>query len=103
PMTAFIEELGREIGADKIRTDDAVRALFARTTAPEGSMLLGVVSPTSREQVQAIVRAASRHSVALFPISRGKNWGYGDACAPQPHNLIVDLSGMNRILEVNGE
>jgi 4-cresol dehydrogenase (hydroxylating) len=102
-MTPFVEELGREIGAEKVRTDDAVRAAFSRTTAPDGTRPLGVATPASREDVQAIVRAAARHRIALFPISRGKNWGYGDACAPQPDNLIVDLSGMNRIIEVNAE
>ena len=42
----------------------------------------GVVSPTTVEEVQAIVRIANEHRVPLWPISRGKNNGYGGA-APQ--------------------
>jgi len=31
------------------------------------------------------------------PNIRGKNWGYGDACAPSNGQVIVDLRHMNRI------
>ena len=39
----------------------------------------------------------------VYPISCGKNWGYGDACAPAAGSAILDLGRMNRILEVNRE
>lgn len=47
------------------------------------------------------MRAAAAHRVPLHAISRGKNWGYGDARPPKPGQVVVDLSRMNRILEVN--
>ncbi|MDP7638626.1 MAG: FAD-binding protein, partial [Candidatus Hydrogenedentes bacterium] len=39
--------------------------------------------------------------MVLYPISRGKNWGYGDACPTTDGAAIVDLSRMNQIVEVN--
>ncbi|MEX0886352.1 MAG: FAD-binding protein, partial [Phycisphaeraceae bacterium] len=39
----------------------------------------------------------------LHPVSRGCNWGYGDAAPPGPGQAVLDLSSMNRILEVNAE
>lgn len=39
----------------------------------------GVVSPTSVEDVQAIMRIANEHGVPLWPLGRGKNSRYGGA------------------------
>jgi 4-cresol dehydrogenase (hydroxylating) len=61
------------------------------------------VAPDTVEQVQAIVRIAGRHRIPLFPISTGKNFGYGGP-APNLHgSVIVDLKRMNRVLEVDEE
>ncbi|WP_329363392.1 FAD-binding protein [Streptomyces sp. NBC_01483] len=48
----------------------------------------GVVSPTSVEEVQAIARIANEHRVPVWPISRGKNNGYGGA-APQVRGALM--------------
>ncbi len=89
------------LGDDAVDTTPEMIARYARTTAPTGTEPCCVLYPDSAERVQDIVRGASAHGVVLYPISRGKNWGYGDACAPTGGNAIVDLSRMNRIVEVN--
>ena len=59
------------------------------------------VGPQSTEEVQAIIRIANEHKVPLWPISRGKNLGYG-GCAPRMSGTVVlDLTRMNRILDVD--
>jgi 4-cresol dehydrogenase (hydroxylating) len=60
-----------------------------------------VLFPASTDEVSAAVKAASRYGVVVYPVSRGKNWGYGDACAPTEGAAILDLSRMNRIVEVD--
>ncbi|MEX0885896.1 MAG: FAD-dependent oxidoreductase [Phycisphaeraceae bacterium] len=62
---------------------------------------MAVVRPASTEQVQRIVDFARERGLALHPISRGCNWGYGDARAPTAGQVILDLSRMNRIVELN--
>ena len=74
---------------------------YARSTTLVHTQPRGVIFPETTEQVQQLVRVAGRHGVPLYPISRGRNWGYGSACAPTPGQLIVDLGRMNRIVEVN--
>ncbi len=74
---------------------------YARTTLPHGTTPAAVVRPESARQVQQIVEIAKQYHIPLHPISRGKNWGYGDACAPTDGQVIVDLGRMNRICEVN--
>src|SRR5439155_6009065 len=62
-----------------------------------------VLYPVSTEEVQQIVRIAAKYETPLYPISRGNNWGYGDACAVSDNQVIVDLRRMNKIIEVNAE
>lgn len=65
--------------------------------------IAGRAFPTSTDQVTATVAAANDFGVALHALSRGKNWGYGSAAPPRPGQVVVDLSRMNRIVEVNDE
>ncbi len=60
-----------------------------------------ILAPSSTEEVQAIVRAANKYKVPLWPFGRGKNLGYGGASPKQRGDVILDLSRMNRILDVN--
>ncbi|EIN6486198.1 FAD-binding protein [Campylobacter coli] len=40
------------------------------------------------EEVQAIVKIANEFKIPLFPISTGKNLGYG-SCAPQQRGRLL--------------
>ncbi|HQH69573.1 MAG TPA: FAD-dependent oxidoreductase, partial [Candidatus Hydrogenedentes bacterium] len=102
-LRAAVEAWTRLLGEANVRTDDETIARYARTTQDAAPRPGCVVFPESTEQVQEVVRIAGRHGVVVYPISRGRNWGYGDACAPTPGAAIVDLSRMNTILEVNTE
>lgn len=88
---------------DAVAVDAGVLDRYARTTQPAGTRPAAVLYPSSTDEVQGIVRVAAEHCIPLYPISRGRNWGYGDACAPEASSVIVDLSRMNRIIEVNRE
>ncbi|MFM1886912.1 MAG: hypothetical protein RL026_2069 [Pseudomonadota bacterium] len=55
------------------------------------------VAPTTAEQVQAIVRIAGQYKVPLWPISRGKNLGYGTSAPVLAGSIVVDLSRMTKI------
>ena len=68
---------------------------------PDERLAAGAVAPSSVEQVQAVVRIADRYRVPLFPISTGKNFGYGGPSANLAGSVIVDLKRMNRVLEVD--
>ena len=59
------------------------------------------VAPQSAEQVQAVVKLANRHRIPLWPISRGKNLGYGGAAPRMRGTVVLDLGRMKRIIEVN--
>ncbi len=96
-VASWIEALG----AAHVRVEESVLAEYGRCTLPSGTRPLAVLRPGSREEVQAAVRIASEWAVPLYPISRGRNWGYGDACPVAGGQVILDLGRMNRIVEVN--
>ena len=100
-ITAALTEWRAAIGDAAVHSDDATRGQYARTTLITGHAPGAVVYPSDTAQVQAIVRIAAKHRVPLYPISKGRNLGYGDRTAPTPGQVIVDLGRMNRIIEVN--
>lgn len=64
---------------------------------------VGAVAPASVEEVQAIVRIANQYRQPLWPISTGKNMGYGMAAPATPGQMVLDLKRMNRILEIDAD
>ena len=59
------------------------------------------VAPATVEEVQAVVRLANQHKVPLWPISRGKNFGYGGAAPMTTDAVMIDLGRMKKILEID--
>lgn len=59
------------------------------------------VAPESTEQVQAIVRIANEYKIPLYPISTGKNLGYGGSAPTVSGSVIVDLKRLNKVIEVD--
>jgi 4-cresol dehydrogenase (hydroxylating) flavoprotein subunit len=62
-----------------------------------------VLSPSSVEQVQAIVRVANRHRVPLWTFSQGRNNAYGGPAPRVSGSVLVNLRRMNRVLHVDDE
>ena len=60
-----------------------------------------IVAPDSVEQIQAVVQLANKYKLPIWPIARGKNYGYGGAAPEMPGTVVLDLSRMKRVLEVN--
>lgn len=103
-MKSYEDQIIAIVGQDNISFDsEQLGKLARRTSTEEGPRPIGIVRPANRDQVQSIVRLAAEHKISLYTISKGKNWGYGDACASVEGCLLVDLSRMNRILEVHTE
>jgi len=65
------------------------------------TMPAGVVQPRSEDQLIALMRVAQKHGIPLVP--RGKSTsGYGGVL-PVAGGLVVDLSWMTKILDINVE
>jgi 4-cresol dehydrogenase (hydroxylating) len=68
---------------------------------PEERLASAAVAPANVEQVQAVVRAANERQIPLYPISTGRNLGYGGAAPVYSGSVVLDLKRMNRVIEVD--
>lgn len=59
------------------------------------------LAPSDVEQVRAVLRVANAYRIPLWPVSTGKNLGYGGSAPAVPGTGVLDLKRMNRILEVD--
>lgn len=88
----------REIlGAQRVRTDPDLLEARSRATYATSARVLGVLRPSSTEEVQACVRVANAYRVPLHVVSSGKNWGYGSAVPARDDSVLLDLGGLNEI------
>ena len=105
-FSAAIAQFQNAIGREWVFTSDADVALYRDAYSPmwgqpEEKLASAAVAPNSVEQVQQVVRTANTYKVPLFPISTGKNLGYGGSAPNLTGSVVVDLKRMNRILEVD--
>jgi 4-cresol dehydrogenase (hydroxylating) len=105
-LRAIRRELQAAVGADFVFLDDMDRSSYADKFSIDErhNLPLGGIAPASVEQVQAVVRIAAAHRLPLWPISRGKNLGYGGSAPRLSGSLVLDLSRMKKIEvdEANG-
>lgn len=97
---ALIEELKTLVDAGKVLTDadslDAYGKDWTKHFAPAPS---AIVFPKTTEQVQAIVRWANTHKVALVP--SGGRTGLSAAAVAANGEVVVSFDYMNQIIEFN--
>jgi len=63
-----------------------------------------VTYPASTSDVQEIVRWANEFKIPIYPISMGRNLGYGGSAPNVPGSVVVDLGRhMNKILRIDGD
>jgi 4-cresol dehydrogenase (hydroxylating) flavoprotein subunit len=91
------------IGGSNVRRTPEQLAPYRAGTTPASIRILGALLPGNLEQVVDVVRIAAAHRIPLYPISTGRNWGYGDARPVRDGCVLVDLSRMNRIQAVDDE
>ena len=68
---------------------------------PEERLASAAVAPSSVEEVQAVVRLANERNIPIYPISTGRNLGYGGSAPVYSGSVVLDLKRMNRVLEVD--
>ncbi|NNC21328.1 FAD-binding oxidoreductase [Corallococcus exiguus] len=93
-LAAWREAVGEaHVILDTEALEAAETATFATT-----QRIPAIVRPADTAQVQACLRIASEHRVPVYPVSAGRNWGYGSRVPPGDGSVLLDLGRMNRIL-----
>jgi 4-cresol dehydrogenase (hydroxylating) len=91
------------LGSENVVLGPAAQAAYgADTTGTERSIPAALRIPDSAA-LPDVMRIASAHRVPVYPISTGRNWGYGTALAARDDCVIVDLSRLRKILHFDPE
>lgn len=98
-----IEEMRRIVGQDYVVIDGAEFDGISRATIPEPKRPSALIRPGTVAEVTEIVRISQRFGIPIWPVSTGRNWGYGSATPVLENTAIVKLDRMNQVLEVNEE
>ena len=102
-ITAPLEFWTDALGAGFVEFDSQRLTEASIATFATRQTIAGILRPATREQVQECVRIANRFRTPLYPISSGKNWGYGSRVPPCDGCVLLDLSRLNRIVDFSEE
>lgn len=94
---AFFMELRAALGDANVIVDERSLTSAQTATFATSQRLIAIVKPANTSEVQAVVRAAKRHGVPLYPVSGGKNWSYGSRVPLADGSALLDLGRMDRI------
>jgi 4-cresol dehydrogenase (hydroxylating) len=101
-----VAEFQAAVGKDWVFTSDEDLDLYKDAYSPfwgepEEKLASAAVAPHSVEEVQEVMRAANKYKVPIYPISTGRNLGYGGSAPVLSGSVVLDLKRMNRVLEVD--
>ncbi|MBL8216373.1 MAG: FAD-binding oxidoreductase [Bryobacterales bacterium] len=83
--------------------EQEAQARYAAATHVGPRRIRAALFPESTEEVARILRSAQQDRVSVYPVSSGKNWGYGCTSPVVDDCVILDLSRMSRILAADRE
>ena len=97
-LEAALVQWRSAIGAENVITQASTLAAAETATFFTTPWIPAVIRPGNREEVQACVRIANAARVPIYPVSGGKNWGYGSK-VPSADACLMELIRMNRIVD----
>lgn len=86
-----------------IAEPEAIELKYGRNVTALTRHIPLVVRLSNEEQILQTIMAANQSHIPLYPFSTGKNWGLGSKLPVKADCVLVDLTQMNRIIEVNSE
>lgn len=101
-----VRQFQSAIGSQWVYTDEADVDLYRDAYSPlwgekEEKIPSIALAPQSAEEVQALMRICNEFRVPVYPVSTGRNLGYGGSAPVLNGSVVLDLKRMNRIIEVN--
>jgi len=99
---AVIHDLRRCLGREAVLDDAASRIVYARDASHETlGRPLGVVLPTSGEQVRQVVAICSRHRIPF--VMRGGGTGLSGGALPQDGAVVIGTSRLNAVGKLDAD
>ncbi len=96
----LLTQLQGIVGADGLILDDDLRNFYSTDIRGKCETTMAIVQPGSVNELQAVVAASAAANVAVVPRGGGASYSSGYAINT-PASITLDMSKLNRILEVN--
>ena len=99
-----IKELKAILGDEHVLVDEVRLAPYNKIMMPvpnDQHAPSAAITPASVEQIQGVLKVLNKYKIPVYPISTGKNLGYGAAAPVQRGQIVMDLRRMNKIIEVD--
>ena len=100
---AAVRQWALVLGAENVITAEDQLSAAGTATFPVYQRVPAILRPATREEVRQILRIATHFRIPLYPVSSGKNWGYGSGVPAVDGCVVLDLSRMSRILDFSEE
>ena len=103
---AAIAQFKKALGEDNVMIKDELVRPYTKVmmaVPTEEHTPSAVVTATTVEQVQEVLKICNAHKVPVWTISTGRNFGYGSAAPGQRGQVVLDLRKMNKIIHVDPE
>lgn len=102
-LSKALEEWKVILGSNGLWTSALASEEYGVNTIGIERKISAALKPTKLNEVVEIVNIARKYNISLYPISTGHNWGYGSANPVTNDCVVIDLSGMNKILDMDPE
>lgn len=96
-LTRALEAWRGIVGAEHVLTDPATLSAAGTATFATANRVPAIIRPGDREEVRACVRVANEYRTPIYPVSTGKNWGYGSRVPPADGCVLMELHRLDRI------
>jgi glycolate oxidase len=98
---SFLDQLRVEVRGVTTDREDRAAASVDRSGATPDGLPVAVVRATDVDDVRATLRLATRHGVPVVP--RGAGTGLAGGAVAGGDAVVLDLSGLDRIVEIDAE
>ena len=91
------------VGEEHILTVQSVLEDAQTATFLTRQKIKAILRPADSAQIQECLKIANQYNIPLYPISSGKNWGYGSRVPVSDGCVLLDLARLERIVDFNEE
>lgn len=101
-----VVEFRKILGAENVLVEVEALAPYSKIMIPSPNIQhqpMGALIVHSVEEIQKVLKVCNKFKVPVWPISTGRNIGYGSAAPATPGQIVLDMRNMNKILEIDPE
>lgn len=102
--TQLLAQIETRLGSDIVITDAQVLAQsMVSVSEHQPRTVKAIIKPQNNEQVIELIKLldSGKGILAVYPFSSGKNWGYGSKNPVADNAIMLDLSGLNKIIDID--